>query len=135
MLRTIYTPIALLVARGPWSPCLGFESRSTRGANSTSEEFAPLRGGLAGGILRLLINGTSHKPLHFRVRALYSKPTLTWRRIPLAVGSDELIIQRFPSGTIGMGSPDPGLKAWVFRCNSKGRVRPLRSSAPPTGNP
>src|SRR6516164_1551292 len=77
-----YTPIARLVARGPWSPGLGFESCSTRGANSTSDEFAPLRGGLAGGILQLLINGTSHKPLHFRGRALYSKPTLTWRRIP-----------------------------------------------------
>ena len=36
----------------------------------------------------------------------------------LAVGGEELIIHRFPSGTMGMGSPDPGLKAWVFRCNS-----------------
>ena len=36
----------------------------------------------------------------------------------LAVEGEELIIERFPSGTMGMGSPDPGLKAWVFRCNS-----------------
>jgi len=36
----------------------------------------------------------------------------------LAVGGKELIIHRFPSGTMGMGSPDPGLNAWVFRCNS-----------------
>ena len=36
----------------------------------------------------------------------------------LAVGGEEPIIHRFPSGTMGMGSPDPGLKAWVFRCNS-----------------
>ena len=96
----------------------------------TSEEFAPLRGGLAGGILRLSINGTSHKPLHFRVRALYSKPTPYMEANPmcdysrahfpnrLAVGGEELVIHRFPSGTMGMGSPDPGLNAWVFRCNS-----------------
>lgn len=36
----------------------------------------------------------------------------------LAVGGEELILHRFPGGTMGMGSPDPGLKAWVFRCNS-----------------
>lgn len=36
----------------------------------------------------------------------------------LAVAGEELIIHRFPSGTVGRGSPDPGLKASVFRCNS-----------------
>jgi len=33
----------------------------------------------------------------------------------LAVGGEELIIHRFPSGTMGMGSPGPGPKALVFR--------------------
>ena len=36
----------------------------------------------------------------------------------MAVGGEQLIIHRFPSGTMGMGSPDPGLQALVFRYNS-----------------
>ena len=35
----------------------------------------------------------------------------------LAVEGED-IIHRFPSGTMGMVSPDPGLKALVFRCDS-----------------
>ena len=76
-LRTIYTPIALLEARGPWSPRFGFESCSTRRANSTSEEFALCPAALLAASCGWLINGASHRPLHFRVRALYSNPTLT----------------------------------------------------------
>jgi hypothetical protein len=36
----------------------------------------------------------------------------------LPVGGEELIIHRFPGGTMEMGSPDPGLKALVVRSNS-----------------
>lgn len=37
---------------------------------------------------------------------------------PLPLGGEKLIIHRFPGGTMEMGSPDPGLKALVVRCNS-----------------
>jgi hypothetical protein len=48
----------------------------------------------------------------------------------LAAGGEELFIHRFPSGTMGMGSPDPGLKALVFRCNSTAVCVPSRARLP-----
>lgn len=78
--------------------------------------------------------------------ALYSKPNLFREEDPmcdyslahfrsrLAVEGEPLVVHRFPSGSRGLASLDPGLKELVFRCSTTA-VCPSRSTAPVTRHP